>query len=124
MGGCGGSDDADEGPAVPDEQRAILRTIDDLQAASRQGNAHRICAEIFTKTLANSIRDVAKRSCEAEVRATFVSPDARLSVGRKIEVKGARARATVREQDGNTSTLFLRKQGARWKIERIKPARA
>ena len=124
LGACGGSDAEGDGPTLPDEQRAILQTVDDLQAASRQGDARRICDEIFTKALASSIRDAANRTCEAEVHATLVSPDARLSVARKIEVHGSRAKARVQEEDGDTSTFFLRKQGAGWKVERIKPAAA
>ena len=121
-GGCGGSDEEDNGPVVSGEDRAILQTVEQLEHASRQGEAGRICGEIFTQTLADSIRKAAKRSCRAEVRETLVSPDARLSVGRRIEVKGSRAQATVREQNGKTSTIFLRKQGGRWQIEGIQPA--
>lgn len=121
--GCGGSDD-DNGPVVPSEQRAILRTVEDLERASRQGDARTICRELFTKTLAHSIARAAGRSCAAEVRATLVSPTAQLSVGRRIKVSGSRATAIVREQDGDTSSVALRKQGDRWRIDRIEPAKS
>lgn len=125
LAGCGGSDEEQDGGFVlPREQRAILRTVEDLQTASRQGDAGRICSEIFTKTLAESIRRAAKRSCKEEVRATLVSPDTQLSVGREIHVNGSNARATLRERNGDISTVFLRKLGQRWKIERIKPLRS
>jgi hypothetical protein len=124
FGGCGGSDDDDKGPVVPSEQRAILRTVEDLERASRQADAGTICREIFTNTLADAIRKAAGRSCPAEIRATLVSPKAQLSVGRRIKVSGSRATATVREQDGDTSRIFLRKQSGRWRIERIEPARS
>jgi hypothetical protein len=123
LGGCGGSDDGDKGPVVPSEQRAILQTVADLQTAGRQGDAGRICDEIFTKTLANSIQRAANRSCAAEVRATLVSPNMRLSVGRDVHVNGSRATATVREQNGDTSRIFLRKQGRDWQIDRISRAK-
>jgi hypothetical protein len=121
LGGCGGSDDADEPPAVPDDERAVLRTIDALQSASRQGDARRICREIFSKTLASSIRDASHQSCEAEIRETFVGRDTRIAVQRGIRINGARARATVRERSGETSTVVLVRQGGRWRIERIAP---
>jgi hypothetical protein len=122
LGACGGDDD-DEGQAtVPAQQRAILSTIEDLQAASRRGDAARICDDIFTETLAASIRRASKHSCAAEVRETLVSPDARISVARGIRVKGSRATATVREQNGDTSRVSLVKDGDVWRIERIRPA--
>jgi hypothetical protein len=125
LGGCGGSDDdGEKGPVVPSEERAILQTVADLETASRQGDARRICDEIFTKTLADSIENAADRSCSAEVRATLVSPNMRLSVGRNIDVNGARAIATVREKGGDTSKVFLRKHGSRWQIARITPAKS
>ena len=119
LAGCGGSDQDEDAPAVSSDQRAVLGTIDALQTASRQGDAARICKEIFTEKLARSIRHTSGRSCEKEVRATLASPDAQISVGRRIEVDGSRATATVREQNGDTSTVFLLKEGDRWRIERI-----
>jgi hypothetical protein len=123
LSGCGGADEPDDAPAVSDDQRGILDTVDALQSASRAGDARKICDEIFTETLARSIRKASKQSCQAEVRDTLTSPDAQLSVGQKIEVKGSRAKATVREQNGNTSTIELVKEGDRWRIERVIPVK-
>ena len=120
--GCGGSDKKDQAPTVSSEQRAVLGTIDALQAASRSGNARKICQEIFTPALADSIRQASKRSCEKEVSATLVTPDAELSVARQIDIRGPRATATVREQNGNTSKVFLVKQAGQWRIRGVQPA--
>ena len=120
--GCGGSsEDTEQAPAVSSDERAILSTVDALQTASRRGDADAICDELFTETLAKSISDASKRSCAEEVRKTLTSPDAQISVARAIEVNGTRATATVREQDGKTSTLFLVKEEDRWRIDRIEP---
>jgi hypothetical protein len=122
VAGCGGSDAEDEAPVVSSDQRQILSTVDALQTASREGDAARICKEIFTESLARSIREGSSRSCEQQVRATLASPDAQIAVGRQIEVNGSRATATVREQNGNTSSLLLVKDEGRWRIERITAA--
>ena len=119
VGACGGDDDEGDGTRVPAGQRAILSTVEQLQAASRRGDAGRICEDIFTKALANSIRRASDHSCAAEVRQTLVSPDARLSVARGMRIKGSRATATVREQDGQTSRVFFVQDGDAWRIERI-----
>lgn len=122
LASCGGSDNAKPAPAaVSDDQRAILSTVDTLQTASRQDDAARICNDLFTPSLAQSIRRASRHSCQAEVRDTLTSPDAQLSVSRKIAVKGDRATATVREQDGDTSTVAFAKVDDRWRIERITP---
>ena len=79
---------------------------------------------LFTKELARSIKAAANRSCATEVRERLISPHERISVGREIRVKGDHATAVIREQNGNTSTLFLVKQGGRWQIERLRPVQS
>ncbi len=127
--GCGSDDDQEapaeqDAPTVSGDQRAILSTIDALQTASRRGDARKICSEVFTERLAESIPDRANRSCEKEVRETFGAPDARLSVGRQMEIRGSRATVTVLDQDGRTSRLFLVRTRERWQIDRIKPVKS
>lgn len=127
--GCGSEDDQEgpaeqDAPAVSGEQRAILSTIDGLQTASRRGDARKICNEIFTERLAESIPDPSSRSCEKEVRATFASPDVQLSIGRQMQIRGARATVTVLDEDGRTSRLVLVKRGERWQIDRIKAVKS
>jgi len=124
---CGGSDKKEapsKAPAVSSEQRSVVATIDQLQAATQTGDARKICSELFTQELARSIRAAAKRSCTTEVKEKLISTHERLSVGRGIQVKGDRATAVIREQNGNTSTLFLVKRGGRWKIARLTPVQS
>ena len=119
LAGCGGSDSSKPAQAVSGDQRAILATVDALQTASRQDDGRKICRELFARSLAQSIRDASKHSCEAEVRDSLTSPDAQLSVARKIDVKGSRATTTIREQNGNTSKISFVKEGGSWRIERV-----
>ena len=125
VAGCGGSDETKQpAPSVSGDQRGILATVDALQTASRRDDARRICTQLFTKRLATSIRESSKQSCEAEVHETLTSPDAQLSVARKIAVKGSRATATVHEQNGKVSTVSFVKDGDRWRIERVTPVKS
>jgi hypothetical protein len=124
LGACGGSDDGKEPSAVSGDQRGVLSTVDALQSASRQGDVGRICDDLFTEALAKSIQEASKHSCEDEVRGTLASPDARFSVEQNIVIEGSSARATIREQNGNTSTVDLTKQEGRWRIARVTPAQA
>jgi hypothetical protein len=123
LAACGDSNSAKSTPAVNDDQRGILATVDALQTASRRNDAARICNELFTSALAKSIQSASKHSCEAEVRDTLTSPDAELSVSRKIDIKGSHATARIREQDGTTSAVSFVKDGGRWRIERVAPVK-
>lgn len=131
LSGCGDSKDngaatqTQAAPAVQAaDQRAILATIDTLQAASHAGDGLRICHDVFTTTLVRSIQKSSKRSCAAEVRRNLFKRDETIAVQRGIQVTGDTARAVVREQNGNVSTLHFVKQGGGWRIDRVIPVKS
>jgi hypothetical protein len=82
-----------------------------------------ICGDLFTAQLVESVEAASKRSCAKEVRKRLFTPDAEISVGRDITVKGDRGTAVVREQNGNVSTLSLLKQSSQWRIDRVAPVK-
>jgi len=119
--GCGR--DSKQSDEKQRDQVAVRRVLSDLQAASRAGNGRRICDDIFTSKLAESISGSAPSgSCAKEVRDKLFSPRARITV-KDISVSDpGNATATVTEANGNTSTVSLVKQGGRWRIRGVKPA--
>jgi hypothetical protein len=125
LAGCGGSDDASPTQpsktpaAVSDQERGILGAVDALQMASRKGDGRRICADIFTVQLVHSIETAAKHSCAEEVGARLFSKKTEISVGRDVQVTGARGTAVIREQNGNISKLMMLKQDGEWRIDRV-----
>jgi hypothetical protein len=126
VAGCGGSDKnspADQTSAAPVsvDQRSILATIDALQTASRKGDGHTICDELFTPQLVRSVEKSAKRSCATELREKLFVPNAELSVGRQMTVVGNRGTAVIREKNGDVSKLSLLEQHGRWRIDRVTP---
>ena len=126
VAGCGGSDDKPAtaqkpSASVPGNQRSILATVDALQTASRKGDGHKVCADLFTPQLAKSVEAAAKHSCAQEVRRSMFTPDAELSVGRNIDVTGDRGTAVIQEQNGNVSKLSFVKQSGQWRIARVTP---
>ena len=127
VAGCGGEDKPapreQARPSVPDDQRGVLETIDALQTASRKGDGRAICGDIFTPQLARSVEAAAKRSCADEVKEDLFSPTTEISVGRDIRVSGGKASATVQEQNGQVSKLFMVKRDGRWQIDRVEPRR-
>jgi hypothetical protein len=123
-GGSGGSDASKPATGVPNDQRDILATVDALQTASRRDDARKICGEIFSRSLVKSIRKASKHSCEAEVHESLTSPDAQLSIARKIDIKGSLATTLIREQNGNTSTITFVKEDGSWRIARVTPVKS
>ena len=125
LAGCGGSDDeppsAQERSTVSGDQRNVLATVDALQSASRDGDGKRVCDDLFSRALVQSVEAAAGQSCAREVRERLFSPDAAISVGRDIKVAGSRGTAVVHEQNGNVSKLSFVKQNARWRIDRVTP---
>lgn len=119
--GCGGSDDKPDPKA---ESEASIRTvITQLQEASVAGDGARICTQIFTPKLADSVTKSAKSgSCAKEVRQELFSPKTRIDVQDVNVTDAANATATVKEASGNLSTLFFVRQSGRWRIRSVQAA--
>jgi hypothetical protein len=105
------------------DRDAVEQVMSDLQTASRDGDGRRICNEIFTPKLSDSVtRSSGTGSCATEVKAKLFAPDAQIEV-QSVDVQDAsNATATVEEANGNVSNVFLVKQGDTWRIRSVTPA--
>ena len=126
LAGCGGSK-SDAGTKQKDataaDQAAIKRVLGQLQQASVAGDGKRICTQIFTPKLADSVTNSAKSgSCAKEVKAKLFSPNTRLTVQDVTVTDPANGTATIKEANGNTSTVFFVRQSGRWRIRSVQPA--
>lgn len=119
VAGCGG-DDSDSGAS---DSKAVATVMSSLNSASRAGDGSRICTELFTPKLANSVSTSSTSGdCATEVKSKLFSPDAKISV-ESIDVPDeSNATATVKEANGNTSRVYLVKQGGEWRIRSVVPA--
>ncbi|MCA1707125.1 MAG: hypothetical protein LC808_29210 [Actinobacteria bacterium] len=125
LAGCGGSTGGGPGGGGGggDQEDAVRSVLTNLQAASRQGNGNRICNQIFTPKLADSVTSSSKSgSCAKEVKAKVFSPEAKITVEDVTVSDAANAKATIKEQNGKTSSVFLVKQGDEWRVRSVKPA--
>jgi hypothetical protein len=121
--GCGGGEAKKPPPPGDTERAAVKRVLADLQAASRAGQGKRICNDIFTVKLANSVTRSSKSgSCAREVRNNLFSRQTQITVQRIDMGTASDATATVTEQNGNTSKVFLVKQAGQWRIRGVQPA--
>ena len=115
--GLGGDDNSSS------DQDAVRQVMTDLQTASREGDGQRICNQIFTPKLSNSVtRSSASGSCAAEVKAKLFSPQTQIEVETVAVTDESNATVIVKEANGNTSTVFLVKQSGLWRIRSVTPA--
>jgi predicted small lipoprotein YifL len=128
LAGCGGSGDSQKPTATTAanataDNTAVKQVMTDLQTASRAGDGKRICTQIFTPKLANSVTASAKSgSCAKEVRKKLFSRKAQIAVQNVDLPNAANATAVIKEANGNTSTVSLVKQSGRWRIRSVQAA--
>jgi hypothetical protein len=126
LAGCGSSGSkkpAGDTSSKAENETAVKQVMSDLQTASRAGDGKRICTQIFTPKLANSVTKSAKSgSCAKEVKKKLFSPKAQITVENVDVPNPANATATIKEANGNTSTVFLVKQSGRWRIRSVQAA--
>ena len=127
LGGCGGGEpaasDASASKVTAATSAAVRQVMSDLQTASRAGDGKRICTQIFTPKLADSVTtSAASGELRREVRHKLFSRRAGLAVQSIIVSDPVNATATVKEASGNTSTVFLVKQSGRWRIRSVQAA--
>jgi hypothetical protein len=129
MAGCGGGASSDqkttgaEAAIKATDNTAVAQVLAELQSASRAGQGNRICTQIFTPKLADSVTvAAASGSCAKEVKKKLFSRKARIVVQNVTVPDAANATATVKEANGNVSTVFLVKQSGRWRIRSIQAA--
>jgi hypothetical protein len=121
-GGCGGSDDEGTTQRSADET-SVRKVLSELQAAAVAGDGKRICTQIFTPKLAHSVATSAKSGrCPEEVRRNLFSPTTKLTVQSVTVADHGNATATVKEASSKTSTVFLVRQGGRWRIRSVQAA--
>jgi hypothetical protein len=120
-GGCGGGNASGDRQAT--DEKEVTRVMSDLQTASRAGDGQRICGQIFTPKLANSVTKASKSgNCATEVKKKLFSPRVKITVEHVDVQNPANATATVKEAKGNRSSVFLVKQSGRWRIRSVQPA--
>jgi hypothetical protein len=128
LAGCGGASSTAQKPAgdestKAEDRTAVKQTMSDLQTASRAGDGKRICTQVFTPKLADSVTKSARSgSCAKEVKKKLFSRKAQITVQNVDVPNAANATATIKEANGNTSTVFLVKQSGRWRIRSVQPA--
>ena len=120
IAGCGGDSASDQ---TQSDEDAVRQVLTDLQKASRSGDGERICTQIFTPKLADSVtKSASSGSCAKEVKRKLFSPKTQIAVEDVTVPDTANATATVKEQNGNRSTVFLVKQSGRWRVRAVQPA--
>jgi len=124
LAGCGGDNKpTGDTSTKSDNETAVKQVMADLQAASRAGDGNRICTQIFTPKLADSVtKSSTTGSCAKEVKQKLFSRKAQITVQNVDVPNPANATATIKEANGNVSNVFLVKQSGRWRIRSVQAA--
>lgn len=118
--GCGGGDEGANERRFDGEKQRVAAVVDDLQAASRKGDAARVCEDIFSNELADQVTQETGSTCSARVEEQLLADDATFRVD-VVELRGERnAIARVTDQQERRSVLYLARAGeGRWEITDI-----
>jgi DNA-binding helix-hairpin-helix protein with protein kinase domain len=123
IAGCGGSSGGGgSGQGGQGDEVAIRGVMLNLQRYARAGNASAICTQIFAPQLSKSISATASsHSCVTEVKRQVATPQETITV-KSVQISGpTNATTVVTEQNGRTSTLYMVKQGGKWRVRSIVP---
>jgi len=126
LAGCGGASGDNKSAGATsrsDDSAAVKQVMTDLQTASRQGDGNRICTQIFTPKLADSVtKSATSGSCAKETKRNLFSSSAQIGVENIDVPDSVNATATIKEANGNVSNVFLVKQSRRWRIRSVQAA--
>jgi hypothetical protein len=95
-------------------ERDVAKAIDDLSSAASRKNEAKICDELLTKELAQSLKSTGT-DCETEISDAIADSDDYDMTVKDVSVSGPTATAVVENND-RTATLRLQKVGQDWRI--------
>ncbi len=119
--GCG-SGATDSAEDFEGEERAVARTIEQLEDAGRDSAERRICADLLADSLLDRL-EKAGTNCTTAVREALEDTDSFDIKVDDVTINGdsATARVTSGRSGGDeeSDTLTLQRDGARWKISSL-----
>jgi hypothetical protein len=110
--GCAGSSSSSGN--FQGTERDVAKAIDDLSSAASRKNEAKICDELLTKELAQSLKSTGT-DCETEISDAIADSDDYDMTVKDVSVSGPTATAVVENND-RTATLRLQKVGQDWRI--------
>jgi hypothetical protein len=117
--GCGGGKDGPNAKRYEGADKDVAAVIDEMQAASRDGDPGKICEDVFASKLTKSVEQQSGGSCEDRIRRQLVADDATFKV-RRIRRRGDdKAVVNIVSNRGGASVLYLEKDGGDWRITDI-----
>jgi hypothetical protein len=95
-------------------ERDVAQAIDDFSSAASRKNEAKICDELLTKELAQSLKSTGT-DCATEISDALTDADDYDLTVKDVTVSGPTATAVVENND-RTATLRLQKVGQDWRI--------
>jgi hypothetical protein len=122
--GCGG-DDGDGGSNNADDysgtEADVASVVDDLANAGRDGDGAKICEEILTTELVETVEQESDQSCASEFASELEEGEYELEID-SLEVDGDTATVGVTDQKDRRSVLHIERVDDDWRIASVPPA--
>jgi hypothetical protein len=103
------------------DARQAAQTVEDLQAAAKDGENDKICRQLLSSSFAGQLA-AHGRSCPDAVDAAVKDADTIDMTVEKVDVTSGKATARVKLQTGKTdrtATFQLVRENGRWKIQSL-----
>jgi len=103
------------------DARLAAQTVEDLQAAAKDGDNAKICTQLLAPSFAGRIGE-SGRTCEQAVKEAVKDADSIDMTVQQVSVTGDTATARVKLETGKKdriATFHLQRDGNRWKIQSL-----
>jgi Spy/CpxP family protein refolding chaperone len=103
------------------DARLAAQTVEDLEAAAKDGDNAKICTQLLAPSLSGRI-GASGRACEDAVDNAVKDTDSLDMTVQQVSVDGDTATARVKLETGKKdriATIRLQREGGRWKIQSL-----
>ena len=124
VGGCGGASAGDSAKDFDGQERAVAKTIEDLEKAAVDDDAAKVCKQLLSDSLLAALKKQGT-NCTTGVKEAFDDADSVELEVNDVTIAGGGQTATARVVSGRpgadkkTDVLKLERDGAAWKISAL-----
>ncbi|HEX6390443.1 MAG TPA: hypothetical protein VFZ89_13365 [Solirubrobacteraceae bacterium] len=113
-----GAEPRDSTTEFKGDERAVAKTVEDLETAARDDDSTAVCTKLLAEELLTALK-AQDKTCATAVKDAFRDADAKDLTVDEVTISGERATAKVTSGTGNSKkagTLQLERSGAGWRI--------
>lgn len=115
--GCGAQQESSTG-RFQGEQRKVAQVVEDLQAASAEGDAARICSRILSRELVDRL-SAGGLNCTDEIEKALADADEFELEVERVDLRGDTATAQVEDGKGRPQRIGLVRERGGWRADAL-----